>query len=805
MAPRRPPLSSPTSTVPAPKVYRRPPATGSPSSTPRTEASVISFGKKVVYIHGMGPHDPPPQVKKSYDQALFQVDMGDRSALAYYAQILHPFSSGGTMQRRAVIGNSVDLEAEDLLGPAALVESAGELASRKAWATQLVQTMIDQTPLALSDEGLERTLRDVGPALREARTLSAKTLPAEPIRRRISSSFIAQFVPDAATYFFEHAFQQRVRQQLRDQLLETALRGGPYVLISHGLGTIVAYDVLHELQDRVDIVLWVTLGSPLGIDEIQERIAQPLQTPVNVRRWVNFADPLDPIAQDKTLGDVFAPQGGVRAEDNLIVNPFTRQLQDFNPHHSLGYLGHSLVREAVLQHVPVNFASPTRTSVIAQDLATEMSNTNERIHVLIEVRMDDHQHPTGLSAAAKRRGIEEGLKQIIDDEGISPADRERAAQAMEIDHLQSYVAAMLTPYQIMLLGRRRRELQIFRVWRNSEKKTLLFVSARKIHADRDREDSTASGKDIGWAVLDTGVNDRHPHFQTYDSIAGQWDCTMAGPLQPGAAFDGNGHGTHVAGIIAGAQSPAPDDPDLRHVGIAPRARLHIYKVLRDDGGGRDSFIIKALDHIAETNETAGMLVVHGVNLSLGGSFDPVAYGCGHSPICNELRRLWRMGVVVCLAAGNEGQRVVNVQGEGPTPLNLSLSIGDPANLDEAIAVGSVHRDNPYLYGVSHFSSRGPTADGRSKPDVVAPGEKISSCNAKFESSGEPPYLELSGTSMACPHVSGLIAAFLSDQKEFRGQPDKVKKILLAHCMDLERNPLHQGAGMPNLAQMLLNT
>jgi subtilisin family serine protease len=237
-------------------------------------------------------------------------------------------------------------------------------------------------------------------------------------------------------------------------------------------------------------------------------------------------------------------------------------------------------------------------------------------------------------------------------------------------------------------------------------------------------------------------------------------------------------------------------------GNAPRAGLHIYKVLTDDGSGQDSWIIKALDHIAEQNENSPDLVIHGINFSLGGPFDPEVYGCGFSPLCNELRRLWRQGVLVCIAAGNEGRLVLRTL-DGIHDLNLDLSIGDPANLEEAIAVGSVHRESPHLYGISYFSSRGPTADGRRKPDVVAPGEKIVSANAAFET--EEDYVAMSGTSMACPQVSGVLAAFLSVRREFIGRPDMVKRILLDHCVDLGRDPNFQGAGVPNLMQMLLTT
>jgi subtilisin family serine protease len=202
-------------------------------------------------------------------------------------------------------------------------------------------------------------------------------------------------------------------------------------------------------------------------------------------------------------------------------------------------------------------------------------------------------------------------------------------------------------------------------------------------------------------------------------------------------------------------------------------------------------------------------VIHGVNLSLGSSYDPEVFGCGHTPLCEELRRLWRQGVAVVVAAGNEGYAVLRST-SGTVEANLDLSIGDPANLEDAIAVGSVHKTNPHTYGISYFSSRGPTADGRRKPDVVAPGERVLSASHRFKpltpkSVVEDLYVEMGGTSMAAPHVSGLLAAFLSMRREFIGYPDRVKQILLANCTDLGRDPYVQGCGLPNLVKMLLNT
>ena len=146
-----------------------------------------------------------------------------------------------------------------------------------------------------------------------------------------------------------------------------------------------------------------------------------------------------------------------------------------------------------------------------------------------------------------------------------------------------------------------------------------------------------------------------------------------------------------------------------------------------------------------------------------------------------------------MAAGNTGYGYVNSSDRGATPAGLGLTINDPGNADRAITVGSTHRDMPHIYGVSYFSSKGPTGDGRDKPDLVAPGREdplggrghSALAKARRERDGErPDYVEDSGTSMAAPHVSGVIAAFLSVRREFIGQPERVKEIFVDTATDL---------------------
>ena len=254
-------------------------------------------------------------------------------------------------------------------------------------------------------------------------------------------------------------------------------------------------------------------------------------------------------------------------------------------------------------------------------------------------------------------------------------------------------------------------------------------------------------------------------------------------------------------------------------GVAPKCKLVSLKVIADTnvtgaakqtaGQGKVSWILRAIEQIQNWNQNGKRLLIHGVNMSLGYDFDPRWFACGQSPICVEVNRLVRSGVVVVVSAGNGGYSSF-IASSGQVQARYSdLSITDPGNAELAITVGSTHREMPHTYGVSYFSSRGPTGDGRLKPDLLAPGERIISCAAGLEvakyADGKDPqvlYCEQSGTSMAAPHVSGAVAAFLSVRTEFRGEPEQVKRIFMENTIDLRRQPCSQGAGLLDLMKVL---
>jgi serine protease AprX len=215
--------------------------------------------------------------------------------------------------------------------------------------------------------------------------------------------------------------------------------------------------------------------------------------------------------------------------------------------------------------------------------------------------------------------------------------------------------------------------------------------------------------------------------------------------------DEAGHGTHGAGIIAGAIQPwrdaAPSGsrrtatnvenpreplrvpskvPDMSLLaGIVLKARLVSLKVLPASGSLDDlvSRVIRALAYIREINSSSmeGMRI-HGVNLSVGYEFNPEGFPCGQSPLCDEVDKLVR----VVVAAGNSGYGKLTVEFSAPEKFALRMTINDPGNTDRAITVGATPRSAPHTYGVSYSSSQRPTGDGRRKPDLVAPGERITS-------------------------------------------------------------------------------
>jgi len=288
-----------------------------------------------------------------------------------------------------------------------------------------------------------------------------------------------------------------------------------------------------------------------------------------------------------------------------------------------------------------------------------------------------------------------------------------------------------------------------------------------------------NGSGITVAVLDTGVDDGHPSLN--GSLVAGVDFTNPFGERNGSdnPDDGNGHGTHVAGIVLG-RGGGPEDPDEELKGVAPGAGLIDVKVATAFGSGWGQNLIEALEWCQDNRDTAWPGApsedYHGidvVSISLGNGEDDD----GQSADAREVNVTVDSGIVVVVAAGNNNGNAIN----------------SPGSADRAITVGavddreSVDRDDDAIWA---GSNRGPRADDGDddphdelKPDVVAPGVTINSC-AHAVGGGQDPngYTNNTGTSMATPHVAGLAAILLE------ADPGLVPTVVVEGEPEIDHNP-----------------
>jgi hypothetical protein len=252
---------------------------------------------------------------------------------------------------------------------------------------------------------------------------------------------------------------------------------------------------------------------------------------------------------------------------------------------------------------------------------------------------------------------------------------------------------------------------IFHIWPDFEVSACINKSIATVKADAAQNSFSAHGGGITWAVMDSGINKDHHHFKKYSNVDPNSPLHKDFTLDGAGPFDdANGHGTHVAGIIAGEWRVLPDAPmDQRPMaisrylkengdielqetrlegasGMAPRCQLVSLRVLDENGKGSVSNLIAAIAHVQEKNGYGRRLAIHGVNMSLGYNFEPEWFACGQSPLCVEVDRLVKTGVVVVVAAGNTGYGTLKST-IGATSAGMGLTINDPGNADLAITVG----------------------------------------------------------------------------------------------------------------------
>jgi serine protease AprX len=282
----------------------------------------------------------------------------------------------------------------------------------------------------------------------------------------------------------------------------------------------------------------------------------------------------------------------------------------------------------------------------------------------------------------------------------------------------------------------------------------------------------ADGRGIGVAVIDSGIQETE---DLRGRIVYRENFVEEDPRKPKddrSARDDYGHGTHVAGVLAGDGQKSGG----KFAGMAPKARLISLRVLSDSGEGRDSYVIAAIQRAIELKSKFNIRVM---NLSLG---RPIYESFRTDPLCLAVESAWKAGIVVVVAAGNEGRN--NTAG------NLGYgTILAPANDPYVITVGAMKTEGTLSRGddsIASYSSKGPSVlDNIIKPDIVAPGNRMVSIlshrNALLAelfpaNVVNKDYIRLSGTSVAAPMVSGAAALLL--QKQPALTPDQVKARLM---------------------------
>jgi serine protease AprX len=309
-----------------------------------------------------------------------------------------------------------------------------------------------------------------------------------------------------------------------------------------------------------------------------------------------------------------------------------------------------------------------------------------------------------------------------------------------------------------------------------------------------------TGKGVTVAVLDTGLRKTHLEFQgkvvaEYDFVNDDSDAT-----------DDHGHGTAVSSLICGNYMTAskwasfwPNDQmgatSSNYLGVAPDAKLIPLKVLNEAGMGLSSQVMAGMQWCIDNKNKYGIKVV---NMSLGGN----GQNDGSSPQSQLANTMVDAGIVVCIAAGNDG------------PEYKTVDI--PGDASKAITVGGIKDrtftnpgDNwiftlvyPYqMYCVtpgSSCSSRGPTLDGRAKPDVVASAEDMFTASYISDNMYQP---GVDGTSFASPIVAGACAVIV--QRHPNWTPYQVKEALMRTATPISNAGIYdQGAGLINVQKAI---
>lgn len=347
-----------------------------------------------------------------------------------------------------------------------------------------------------------------------------------------------------------------------------------------------------------------------------------------------------------------------------------------------------------------------------------------------------------------------------------------------------YVLPMINSYVLEIYEGEISKLQgikgVVKVVEDTHVTAQMNMAKKVVQASYDRENS-ALGENITVAILDTGLYPHNDFIKKKNRIIAFKDFING----IDGAYDDNGHGTHVAGIIGGDGYESEGE----YEGIAPLCNIIGIKVLGKNGAGNVSDVLAGLQWVLDNKEKYNIKII---NLSVGmEDLEGEDFA-----LVKAVDIVWDNDIVVVCAAGNNGPNKSTITTPGISRKVITVGSSDDAQtvsiLDDLI---------------SNYSSRGPTANCIKKPDVVAPGSNITSCNCSnhyFPKNNVYPtelagYIKKSGTSMAAPIITGMIARLLSDFPNLTNKDIKLSFKYVANDLGFPQE--QQGWGLVDLKSL----
>ena len=291
----------------------------------------------------------------------------------------------------------------------------------------------------------------------------------------------------------------------------------------------------------------------------------------------------------------------------------------------------------------------------------------------------------------------------------------------------------------------------------------------------DREKINYDGSGIGIAVLDTGIG-LHPDFDK------RIYCFRDFVNHEKLPYDDSGHGTHVCGILCGSGRLSA----FRYAGMAPGAGLVVGKVLNSEGDGATEDMLQGMDWILQEKDKYNIRILN-ISVGIGNLNNSVK----EELLIKKMEEINKAGIMIVCAAGNKG------------PGNNSISSigGNSGVITVGCHDGGFYADNQNRCEL--YSGRGDEHGRTIKPDLVAPGTNIISCDVKCKRTKNGyrnKYISKSGTSMATPIVSGAMALLIQKYPDFTNETYRIRLLFSSTDLGIAWN--RQGWGMLNVERLL---